>query len=588
LNYTIKVDEITVQNNMMTISVSGEIDTVLELSKPKITLYFENGLENRRIPMVIKTVYRRNGKCQFIGKYKYNLNMLYWTSRGEKVTSKMYFNFMYGDLLEERVPFEIDLETLETDDYCYNFEFKEDHFEFSPNPENIRKIRGRGKFKKPIKFLYKFFSFLIAIVLLPWFLVEALLALMKIVPFAKGVKNPNPINRIIGQLNRRVKAFSNVKISIVNMKRALIIFSYNFFKKVLKIKENRITLISERGNEISGNFEFVYDKIKDDKSLDIRLLLNTKSVKKMNLFEIIAFAKVCSSSKVIILDEFTARIHYIDLKPETTLIQLWHACGAFKTFGFTRLGKEKGSPQVTRMHRSYDYVTVSTKNVKRCHSEGFGISDEKVVPTGIPRTDVFFDEEYKKNVRDSFYEKYPNFKDKKILMFAPTFRGAVKETAYYPVSKMDLQYIYESLEGEYAIIVKHHPFVKQVQPIPEMYQDYIIDLSKGEDINDLLFVTDLIITDYSSLVFEASLLDIPMLFYAYDLESYIANRDFYFDFVSFVPGKIVYTQEEIVEAMKNKDFEQEKVFDFSRKFFDEFDGKSTDRVASLIYDSLKK
>ena len=95
-------------------------------------------------------------------------------------------------------------------------------------------------------------------------------------------------------------------------------------------------------------------------------------------------------------------------------------------------------------------------------------------------------------------------------------------------------------------------------------------------------ITDLLITDYSSVVFEASLLDIPMLFYAFDLFDYISKRDFYYDFESFVPGKIVFSQRELTEAIVAGDFESEKVPPFKTKFFDHLDGRSSRRVADLI------
>jgi len=88
-------------------------------------------------------------------------------------------------------------------------------------------------------------------------------------------------------------------------------------------------------------------------------------------------------------------------------------------------------------------------------------------------------------------------------------------------------------------------------------------------------------------VFEAALLDIPMLFYAFDLEEYISQRSFYFEFKNFVPGKIVYTQKELEEAIKNKDFQEEKIHSFKSKFFDYTDGKSTERVTNLILERLK-
>lgn len=96
----------------------------------------------------------------------------------------------------------------------------------------------------------------------------------------------------------------------------------------------------------------------------------------------------------------------------------------------------------------------------------------------------------------------------------------------------------------------------------------------------------MLVTDYSSVIFEASLLNIPMMFYAFDLYDYIASRDFYYDFEGFVPGKIVFSENELINAINKKDFESEKVDGFKNKFFDDLDGKSSERVTDLILENL--
>ncbi|MEG0978930.1 MAG: CDP-glycerol glycerophosphotransferase family protein, partial [Oscillospiraceae bacterium] len=233
-------------------------------------------------------------------------------------------------------------------------------------------------------------------------------------------------------------------------------------------------------------------------------------------------------------------------------------------------------------HRCYDYAVVSSENIRRYYSEGFGISLEKVVATGVPRTDIFFDKKYKIQKQAEFYQQYPQLKGKKIMLFAPTFRGNGKLTGSYPVKKFDLKTIYEQTNGEYAIIVKLHPFISDRFTIPKEYKDSIFDFSENSELNDLLFVTDLLVTDYSSVVFEASLLNVPMLFYAFDLNEYIASRDFYCEYKSFLPGKIAYDIPGFLKAVKENDFETEKIEAFRNKFFDEQDGQSAMRVAKLV------
>ena len=196
------------------------------------------------------------------------------------------------------------------------------------------------------------------------------------------------------------------------------------------------------------------------------------------------------------------------------------------------------------------------------------------------------DKAYAERVRTQFFERHPKLKGKKIVLFAPTFRGNGQMSAHYPKNAFHPQTILEGLGDDYAIIIKLHPFCKERFEIPMNYRNQIIDLSDEDELNDLLFVTDLLITDYSSVIFEASLLDIPMLFYAYDLYLYIKNRDFYYDFESFVPGKIVFSEGELIKSIKANDFEQHKIKGFKNKFFDSLDGKSSQRVADLVLGCL--
>jgi CDP-ribitol ribitolphosphotransferase len=129
------------------------------------------------------------------------------------------------------------------------------------------------------------------------------------------------------------------------------------------------------------------------------------------------------------------------------------------------------------------------------------------------------------------------------------------------------------------VIVKMHPFVRERVDIPPRLADRIIDGTDAPiDVNDLLFAVDVLITDYSSIVFEYSTLLRPMLFFAYDLEEYVNSRDFYVPFEEFVPGRIARTFDEVLDAIRRDAYEAEKVGAFARRHFDHLDGGATDRV----------
>ena len=579
-----------IQDRKMVLTIMGEIadETINShfLSKPKIVLHFFNEQEDRRIPFVLSNVTYVDGKCFFSGKYTYRLDLLFWKTRNAYLPFDMYLNFGFADFYEEKIKVDLTPEVFETDDKCYGYTVEGNHFRFLPNKKKIHHSPVSRFCVNFVNFLIKVVQFVFAVAMLPIYIIDGILRLTDIIRFPARFNDESYLKRFVAFVFWRFSQVATLKIALWTVKRFVFKTCYNFYK-LKKVQNNKITFISLRRDDISGNFAFVHNKIKDDKNLKIDFILNEHTIAEMSFKEIRIFTKACATSKVIVLDEFTPQIHYIDLRPQTKLIQLWHACGAFKTFGFTRLSKPHGSPQPTRNHRSYDYVTVSSTYCKKCHSEGFGIPTDNVVATGIPRTDVFFDEEYKKQARDKFYSAHPHFKNKKIILFAPTFRGMVKETAFYPTEMFDLNTVCAKLPEEYVFIVKHHPFVKDKQPIPKKYQDRIIDLSDDTELNDLLFVTDAIITDYSSLVFEASLLDIPMIFYVFDLEKYINERDFYFDFKLFAPGKIVYSQEQLIDVIDKEDYCTEKIKPFADMFFDYLDGKSTERVVDLIYENLK-
>ncbi|MFZ7133044.1 MAG: CDP-glycerol glycerophosphotransferase family protein [Eubacteriales bacterium] len=350
-------------------------------------------------------------------------------------------------------------------------------------------------------------------------------------------------------------------------------------------RRNYVLFLSDSRSKLSGNLQFVYHRMVQ-RSLKVHYKFMFKSSINMyrDFFDKFKLAYYIAICKYIFIDDFYPMIYQIRLREGTELVQLWHAVGAFKTFGYSRVGKTGGPSPFSRNHKNYTKAIVSSAEVIPYYAEGFGISKNNVVATGIPRTDIFFNKDYKENIICQIREQIPLIKDRKVITFAPTFRGKGAKTAYYDLDKIDLDKLYELCKGKYLFIFKMHPFVKMDKfIIPEAYKDTFIDLSEFREINDLLFVTDILITDYSSTCFEFALLEKPMLFYAYDLEEYISKRDFYYNFEEFVPGKICRDFDQLINAIKEEDYEFYKVKEFKNKFFEYTDGKSTDRVIDLVF-----
>ncbi len=576
--------ECVVNGTGLTLAVTGSIaDPALSadrLPRPKIVLYFSNGEENRRLPLVLQNVSYIQNRCVFDGRYTYKLPYIYWTTRGKRLPGTLTLHLSYGTDYVENAAFALAPDALLPDGLRYEVTAGDSVIYLTALKTPAWRVWA-GRCVAPFRFLFYTANGLLAFCLTPWFLLEALLAFVHIGRWDPRVKSHNPLRRVLGHVNARFSRLARYKPTLSKLYKGGMICLYRLFC-LLPVQKNRVTFISMRRNDLSGNFQFVYEQMKDRADLKLRFILSYRATAALPPLVLWRFCYACAVSKVVVLDEFTPLIHALNLRPQTKLIQLWHACGAFKTFGFTRLGKPAGSPQPTRMHRNYDYVTVSSTFCKRCHSEGFGIADEKVVPTGIARTDVFFNGDYARRTRQGLFARFPQLQGKKVVLFAPTFRGTVKETAYYPMHMLDLEALCAALGDDYAVVVKHHPFVSERQPIPAAYAHRIVDCSDDTELNDLLFITDVVITDYSSLIFEAALLKIPMLFYVFDLQEYIRERDFYFDLQLESPGKLVYTQQQLTDALLREDYETDRMEAFTRKFFDHLDGRSTERIVALI------
>ena len=115
--------------------------------------------------------------------------------------------------------------------------------------------------------------------------------------------------------------------------------------------------------------------------------------------------------------------------------------GAFKTVGYSRNKSKEGYNNTSLTHKNYTDTIVSSENIRCNYAEAFGIDIEKVHPYGVPRTDIFFSDEYKRKIRNTLYKKYPKFKNKKVILFAPTFRGKGQKTAYYDYSLIDFDLV---------------------------------------------------------------------------------------------------------------------------------------------------
>lgn len=353
------------------------------------------------------------------------------------------------------------------------------------------------------------------------------------------------------------------------------IFAFNKYKRQIPMEENRILLFSVSREELSGNLLYIEQQI-DREKYCVDIVLEHDGTTRDELLRKMAAAKF------IIIDDYTKMIYPLAMRKEAKLIQVWHSTGAFKRMGFARMGRKGSTIQTSLTHRNYTDVIVSARGVVKDFEEAFGVQSECIHPIGVPRTDAFFDRQYMDEKRESLYRSYPILRKKKLVMFAPTFRGETREEAHYPADYLHLTAFADALGKDYVIGVKLHPFITERIHILEDYREQIIDFSEYREINDLLFVTDVLITDYSSVIFEYAFLKKPLVFYVPDLKEYTSDRDFFYPFETYTYGAVATNQEELIRAVKDARFDEERLAVFYEKFLGACDGQSSRRFVKEI------
>ncbi len=400
------------------------------------------------------------------------------------------------------------------------------------------------------------------------------------------------VKRIIRRKGRRLLAKPRrwmVKIYKYMTLKKLYPSTYRKYAKN-PVKENKIVFLEVRLQELTDNFQRIYTALqkKGGYELVICHIGDGLLSRKEQYHNSLAALKEIADAKYVFINDSSSLISCIPLRKETKVIQTWHACGAFKKFGFSTAEKKFGGTREQLLkyplHKNFSIVTVSSPEVVWAYAEAFNMNDRKkdILPTGISRTDVFYDQDAIRAAYEKIHNLMPSSRKKKVILYAPTYRGRVAK-AYSP-EEMDLQRMHQELGEEYVIVFKHHPFVKKRPQVPEELKEFAVDMTDDMAIEELLMVSDICISDYSSLVFEFSLFERPMIFFAYDLDEYFDWRGFYYPYEEMTPGPICKETGEMIDYIKNLDtrFDKQQVTAFKEKFMSACDGHATERILELL------
>ena len=372
-----------------------------------------------------------------------------------------------------------------------------------------------------------------------------------------------------------------------------------YLSYLFPINDKKILLIMTHDDSDEGNVGSTYRFFQNqDPELIFKKVTreNYTFNRSRNLFKNLFHMFICvpyhiSTSKTIFMDNVFLPFSYIKIKENTRLVQLWHGTGTLKKFG---LDYEEGWIKKLGIatNKTTTHFIVGSSWMKRIYETAFGAEENKIFNIGCPRTDLFFNRHTVQERREEFFNDYPKLRDKKIILYAPTFRD--KESKLNEISiHLNINELISNLDDSFILGLRLHPHLASNMDlnkyIMETYLSRVYDFSSYNKLNTLLICCDILITDYSSIIYEYALTKKPMIFYSYDLNEFEkSGRGFYGDYRSIVPGPIAINSEEIVNIIGREDNSDiYNINEFLNKYLENCDGYSRERLYQFLMDKNK-
>ena len=337
---------------------------------------------------------------------------------------------------------------------------------------------------------------------------------------------------------------------------------------------NTVILADAHHDEIPFSMLAIKDELMQHPELQItELYWNNSSCSVLGIFRNMAcfMKKYATAETVIICDNFLPAASCRKRKG-TSVIQLWHACGAFKKFGYDT-SADIPSYYKGNVLANCDLVTVSSQICVKPFSSAMRLPEKAVRPVGVSRTDLYFNDTFNQACRNQFFSQYPNAQGKKIVLWVPTFRGNPGIASVKGLD--DILHARDQLKDTHYFIIKLHPHT----------QSHIEGTNCSISSEELLPVADVVITDYSSILFDAMIYKHPLILFVPDLDEYLDNRGFYLDYNT-LPGLRAQNLEQLLQILTDEDLLHSSVNKVYTDFYDKYmascDGHSTKRIINYI------
>lgn len=346
--------------------------------------------------------------------------------------------------------------------------------------------------------------------------------------------------------------------------------------RLLPIRADRVTLATARLSRLDGNLLFIHEAIRTLRPrVQLRLVLEPYSYgllgKLAYAVRVVRGTYLLQTSRLVVVDNAYLPVHVAPHREGTTVVQVWHAEGALKRFG-ADAARPLAEPERTFLHRHYDWVVTSGEASRSAWARAFRTPMDRALPLGSPRTDFFFDAEAMAAAKARILAVHPELTGRRVILYAPTFRG--RGRAKRPGTGLDAAALRAALAPSDVLLLKGHPNLDPTL-VPTAGFDVVVD--PGAELNELLVVADILITDYSSAIFDAALLRRPLVLLVDDLEEYERDPGLYLDYRTEMIGTLVRDTAGVIEAIANDRFDLAPYESFVRRHLGPSDGHASER-----------
>ncbi len=366
-----------------------------------------------------------------------------------------------------------------------------------------------------------------------------------------------------------------MRAAVVRVATALLAAFYRLCR-LLPVKR-RVVMLSRQSDRAPVDFTLLADWIAREHPDWRCVILARKLSSPLYAFHMLRQVYHIARARAIVLDSYCIVVSLLGTRIAAPVLQMWHALGNMKRFGYTALdtpgGRSSATARLMHMHDGYDSILCSSLSFVDDIRAGFGAPREKMHEAPLPRVDLLVDPGVRAARRAEILAAHPELAGKKTIVYCPTFRReapAGEEAA--------MRALVDAIDfARYNLVFKKHPVSRQRIDDTRVLQDYDPGL-------DMLYVADYAISDYSTVIYEAGLLEVPVFLYAWDWEVYREKLGLYIDIEHDVPTLFSADAKAIVAAIEADDFDADAYRAFTtRNVAAPADTSCTGRVGAHLF-----